>query len=46
MGNYLNIGTEPFQIALNDIYIDKTGLIDVLNKTINSERRFFLCFPS
>lgn len=33
MGIYLNPGLLPFQMAVNSqIYVDKTGLIDELNK--------------
>ena len=41
MGIYLNPGNRGFQFALNsEIYIDKTGMISVTNKKINSADRF------
>lgn len=36
MGNYLNPGNMGFQTIRNGIYVDKTGLIDYLNETINT----------
>lgn len=36
MGEYLNPGNEAFQSIVNDIYIDKTGLIAYINSTINT----------
>ena len=36
MGLYLNPGNENFKSVLSGIYVDKTGLIDVINKTINT----------
>lgn len=40
MGIYINKGNEGFIIALNGEYVDKTGMIEVINKTLNTERRF------
>mgnify|MGYP002625777130 CR=1 FL=1 len=40
MGVYINIGNAGFQSARNGEYIDKSGLISVVNGTLNSERRF------
>lgn len=41
MGIYLNPGNRGFQFALNsEIYVDKTGMISVTNKKINSADRF------
>jgi hypothetical protein len=40
MGIYINIGNSGFQSALNGEYIDKSGLISVVNSTLFSERRF------
>ena len=37
MGKYINIGNAGFKRALNGEYVDKTGLISVINKTINTE---------
>ncbi|MCD8122960.1 MAG: ATP-binding protein [Clostridiales bacterium] len=43
MGIYLNPGNEGFQTILNEIYVDKTGLIDFVNGTINTPRKL-TCF--
>lgn len=41
MGIYLNPGSESFEIAINSqIYVDKTGMLEYLNKIINTEQRF------
>ena len=41
MGMYLNPGTGLFRMALNsEIYIDKSDMIAVLNRMVNTERRF------
>ena len=40
MGKYINIGNAGFQSAINGEYIDKTGLIGIINNTLNSQRRF------
>jgi len=41
MGEYLNIGSEDFQIAINSkIYVDKTELIAYTNSVIATEDRF------
>ena len=41
MGIYLNPGNDAFQMALNDdIYVDKTGLIDFVNSKIGKRKRF------
>ena len=41
MGYYLNPTTKGFQDSLNsEIYIDKTGLIEKLNRLINTEQRY------
>ncbi|MBQ0015786.1 MAG: AAA family ATPase, partial [Bacteroidales bacterium] len=40
MGLYINKGNEGFRVATNGEYIDKSGLIDVINQTLNSERRY------
>ena len=39
MGIYLNPGNSGFALILNDEYIDKTGLIDVINHSINTPRK-------
>ena len=41
MGIYLNPGNEKFKRACNsEIYIDKTELIDLTNKVINTEQNY------
>lgn len=38
MGIYINKGNEGFRRALNGEYVDKTGMIDIINKTLDTER--------
>lgn len=40
MGSYLNLGNSGFKEKLNTDYIDKTGLIGLINRTLetNSKR--------
>jgi len=38
MGFYINPGNENFRFIVNDEYIDKSGLISVVNKTINTKQ--------
>lgn len=40
MGIYINKGNEGFRSAINSDYVDKTGMIKVINKTLNTERRY------
>jgi len=40
MGTFINIGNAGFQSARNSEYVDKSGLISVVNATLNTERRF------
>ncbi|MBQ0080431.1 MAG: AAA family ATPase [Alistipes sp.] len=40
MGTYINKGHGNFLEVLGDEYVDKTGLILEINKTLNSERRY------
>ena len=40
MGTYINIGNIGFRRARNDEYVDKSGLIAVVNSTLNTERGF------
>lgn len=40
MGTYINIGNAGFQRARNGEYVDKSGLIAVVNSTLFSERQF------
>ena len=37
---YINIGNAGFQSARNGEYVDKSGLIRIVNSTLNTERRF------
>lgn len=40
MGMYINVGNAGFQSARNGDYVDKSGLIGIVNATLFSERRF------
>ena len=40
MGTYINIGNAGFQSARNGEYVDKSGLIAVVNETLFTKRRF------
>ena len=40
MGTYINIGNAGFQRARNSEYVDKSGLISVVNKTLFTEHCF------
>ena len=40
MGTYINIGNEGFRRARNSEYIDKSGLIAVVNKSLFTEQSF------
>ena len=40
MGRYINIGNAGFASARNGEYVDKSGLIGVVNRTLGSERRY------
>ena len=40
MGSYINKGNDGFQSARRSEYVDKSGLIAVVNQTLLSERRF------
>ena len=40
MGKYINIGNAGFQSARNGEYVDKSGLIAVVNETLFTKRRF------
>lgn len=41
MGIYLNPGNEGFEEAVrSEIYVDKTGLIESVNKCLNTEQKF------
>ena len=40
MGIYINKGNEGFRGTLNGDYVDKTGMIAIINKTLGTERRY------
>ena len=40
MGAYINIGNAGFQSLRNGEYVDKSGLISIVNNTLFTERRF------
>ena len=40
MGTYINTGSAGFQSARNSEYVDKSGLISVVNKTLFTKNRF------
>ena len=40
MGQYINLGNEGFQRIRNSEYVDKSGLIAVVNKTLFTEQCF------
>ncbi len=40
MGTYINIGNAGFKRILNSEYIDKSGLIPIVNKTLFTEQSF------
>lgn len=40
MGSYINIGKAGFQSSRNSEYVDKSGLIAVVNRTLFTEQRF------
>ena len=40
MGVYINIGNAGFQSARNGEYVDKSGLIPAINRTLETEQRF------
>jgi len=40
MGTYINKGNEGFRSAIESQYVDKTGMIAVINKTLYTERRY------
>ena len=40
MGTYINIGNAGFQSARNSEYVDKSGLINIVNKSLFTERRY------
>jgi len=40
MGIYVSKGNDGFIGALNGEYVDKTGMISIINSTLETERRF------
>ena len=38
MGTFINKGNEGFRRAINGEYVDKTGMIEIINKTLDTER--------
>ena len=40
MCTYINKGNDAFKGIIQDAYVDKTGLIAVINQTLNTERRY------
>lgn len=40
MRHFLKLGNDGFRSARNGEYVDKSGLIEILNSTLNSESRF------
>ena len=40
MGMYINVGNAGFQSARNGEYVDKSGLIRIVNETLFTKRRF------
>ena len=41
MGRFLNPNNSAFQVALNsEIYVDKTGLLNYINKVLNTKQAF------
>ena len=40
MGTYINRGNGAFQMTRNSEYVDKSGLIAVINSILNTEQRF------
>lgn len=39
MSRYLNIGNAGFENITNDVYVDKTGLIEYINSTLGTKRK-------
>ena len=44
MGIYLNPGNKGFQEILQSEYVDKTGLIDLVNKTVGTMQKLTEAF--
>ena len=41
MGKYVNPGNAGFSVITNGEYIDKTGLISLINRTVNTPQKLF-----
>ena len=39
MGMYLNPGNEGFAEAIRTDYVDKTGMLALINRTINTKKK-------
>ena len=39
MGNYLNPGNCGFAVIRNSTYVDKSGMIDLINRTIDTTEK-------
>ena len=39
MGTYLNPGNSGFERIIKNYYVDKTGMIDIINKRIDTTRK-------
>ena len=46
MGSYLNPGNSGFAGIRNIVYVDKSGLISLVNQTIGTPRRFGKSFAA
>lgn len=44
MGTYINKGNEAFQVVRNGEFVDESGLIAEINRTLETER-MFCCVP-
>ena len=40
MGIFIDMGNDAFASARNGLYVDKSGLIPVVNSTINTQHRY------
>ena len=40
MGTFINKGNDGFRKAINGSYVDKSGLIAAINKTLDTERQY------
>ena len=40
MGTYINLGNEGFKTSRQDEYVDKSGLISEINKTLNTRKKY------